>query len=126
MEHQENIEIFVRCDLGQVIDWLNRVAGPVALTEAMGAMIMYETRVGTVLVTPGVGDGSFVSIYLGTTGAPWPTDVDFARQAAAELGCVVRCDPGQHCPDVHPQSDTFLEIDRGAEVLVDWYDELDS
>lgn len=126
MEHQKTIEIFVCCEVGQVVDWLNLVAGPVVLTGTVGAMIIHETCVGTVFVTPGVGDGSFVSIYLGATGAPWATDVDFARQAAAELGCVVRCDPGQHHPDVHPESDIFLEIDRGAEVLVDWYVELDS
>lgn len=120
LRHQENIEIYLRCDTQQVVEWLARVAGPVVLTEAMGDMLAYETRTGTVFVTPDIGDGSFVSVYMKAAGTPWSTDVDCARQAASELGCVVRCDPGRHHPEVHPASDIFLEIHRGAEVLVDW------
>ena len=42
------------------------------------------------------------------------------RDAARELGCTVRCDPGQHFPEVSPHSPVFLEIVGDRETLVTW------
>jgi hypothetical protein len=49
---------------------------------------------------------------------PWADDVAFARAMASRLGRRVFCDPGAHCPDVHPLSDAFLLIDAEGERIV--------
>ena len=116
---QPNIEIYVRCDLGKLTDWIDAIAGPITSREELGVRLYYETRLGTVVLTPGMEDGPFVSAYFGPS-TPWDTDVDCARQAAHEIGCIVRCDPGPQFPDVHPASDIWLEMDRGGERFVVW------
>lgn len=116
---QPNIEIFVKCELRRLLDWLGAIASPVTFSEKAGDALFYETRFGTVVVTPEIENGPFISAYF-PNGTPWDTDVDCARQAATELGCCVRCDPGQAFPSIHLASDTFLEMEGGDEGLVEW------
>ena len=47
MEHPKTIEIFVCCEIGQVVDWLNLVAGPVVLVPTRGHAEIPLARHGT-------------------------------------------------------------------------------
>lgn len=117
MERQPNIEIFLHgCPMEQLLTWIEMIIGPLEKPEEAGDSTIYPGPIGPTIVTP-VQDG-FVSVCFNTSLTPWETDVDCARQAARELKCTVRCDPGQHFPEVHPASDIFLEINGETERLI--------
>ena len=122
MERQPDIDIYVRdCPIERLITWLESVVGPLASAEDAGAATVYPSRIGPVIVTPGIEDGPFVGVWFNSPNSPWATDVDCARQVAWELGCVVRCCPGEHFPEVPWwASDQFLEIVGGVEQIVTW------
>jgi hypothetical protein len=122
MKRQTDIEIYVRdCPIERIVAWLETVVGPVGKGEACGEAFAHATSIGTVVITPQIEGGPFVGVWFPTPNSPWLTDVDCGRQAARELGCVVRCDPGQHYPDVPLwASDQFLEITGGTERIVTW------
>jgi len=120
LRQQTDLEIYVNCEMARLIAWLNGVAGPLEKTESLGETIIYSSSVGPIVVTPATEEEPFTSVWLNTPASLWTTDVDFGRQAARELRCVVRCDPGQHDPEVHPLSDVFLEIDGDGERLIYW------
>ena len=118
MKRQPEIEIFLHgCPMERLLTWIEMVIGPLGKPEEAGESIIYPGPIGPIIVTP-VRDG-FASVWFNTSRSPWETDVDCARQAARELKCTVRCDPGQHFPEVHPLSDIFLEITGETERLID-------
>jgi hypothetical protein len=121
VERQLVIEIYVRhCPKEQLIAWIESAIGPLGQSEHAGEAAVYPSLLGPVIITPGIEGGPFVSIWFNTSHSPWATDVDCGRQAAREMGCPVRCSPGQNFPEVHPASPVFLEIESGAERLVIW------
>jgi hypothetical protein len=122
LERRPEIEIYVRdCSTERLLAWLESVMSPLAPARDGGEATIYPSRIGPVVVTPGIEDGPFVSVWFNSPISPWATDVDCARQAAKELGCVVRCCPGQHFPEVPWwASDKFLEIAGGVEQIMAW------
>jgi hypothetical protein len=121
MERQRDVEIYVRdCPPDRLFAWLEGVVGLLGPAEEAGSALVYPSRVGAVVVCPGIEGGPFVGIWFNTPDSPWRTDVECARQAARELECTVRCDPGKQFAPVHPASDVFLEIGGGEERLVTW------
>lgn len=120
MKRQPEIEFYIRdCSPERLLAWLESVVGPLAPAEAAGAATVYPSRIGPVVVTPGIEAGPFVGVWFNSPDTPWATDADRARQVAKELGCVVRCCPGQHFPEVPWwASDKFLEIAGGVEQIV--------
>jgi hypothetical protein len=121
LERQLEIAIFVRdCPNERLIAWIESAIGPLGEPEPAGEAVVYPSLLGPVILTAGIEGGLFVSIWFNTPQSPWATDVDCGRQAARELGCTVRCSPGENFPEVHPASPVFLEIECGAERLVVW------
>ncbi len=119
MTGSSGIEIVVRdCPQGRLNTWLNAVTGPITGSRDAGGAAIYATRLGPVIVQPGMGGPSGVGVWFNAIGLPWASDAACARQAARELGCVVLCDPGPDYPEVHPLSPVFLEVGGGGERLV--------
>jgi hypothetical protein len=122
LQRQPEIEVYLcDCTEERLVAWLESVVGPLGEPEEPGASIVYSSTIGPVVVTPGIEGGPFVGVWFNTSRTPWTTDLDCARQAARELGCTVRCCPGQLFTEVPWWvSDVFLEISGGAEELVKW------
>lgn len=121
MKRQANIEIFVRdCPVSELLAWAATRIGPLGEPQVGDELHIYPSAVGPVVVTEGMADGTFTSLCFNSARTPWVTDVDCARQAARDLGRVVRCDPGEHFPQVDPLSSVFLEIADGRETLLPW------
>ncbi len=121
MQRQQDIEIYARdCTVEELVAWSKSKLGGLGRPEALAGSTLYESPRGPLTVTKGMGDGTFVSLWFNSSRTPWATDVDCAREAARELRCTVRCDPGQHYPDVAPQSAIFLEVVGEREHLVNW------
>src|SRR5262245_25283930 len=116
---QTNIEIFADCSQERLLAWVESVIGGLSTGEVAGAATIYQSSAGSVITTP-IEDSDFISIWFSTPHSPWATDVDCARQAAREIRCVVRCDPGV-AYDVDPYSDVFLQIADSSETLIDWW-----
>lgn len=121
MERQTNIEIFLRdTTLPRLLAWAEARVGPLEWAQEAGASTVYPAACGPVVVTPSMEDGPFIGIWFNSASTPWDTDVDCARDAARELGCTVRCDPGRHYPEIAPQSSVFMEILGDHEQLICW------
>ena len=122
MERQPEIEVYLRdCPMERLVAWLRSAIGTLEAPEEAGAAVVYASAIGPVVVTPGIEGGPFLGVWFNTPHSPWATDVDCARQVAKELGCTVRCCPGQHFPEVPWwASDQFLEIAGGVEQIVTW------
>ncbi len=115
------IEIYVRgCALEPLLAFVRSLVGPLREPHDAGAALIYATASGSVTVTPSIEDGPFMGVCISPPPANCASDVDCARMAARELGCVVRCDPGLEFPQVPEWSDTFLEIEGAQERLVEW------
>ncbi len=95
---------------------LNVLVGPLEESARVSDTIFYQSSVGPVVVIC-VEDHAFIDICFHTRNSPWATSVDFGRQAACELRCVVRCEPGHYYPEVDPLSDVWLEINGDQEQL---------
>ncbi len=121
MARLRDVEVYLRdCPIGRAVTWVRANVGPLDGPLDGGGSVIYHLTAGAVILTPGVEDGQFLGVWFNTADRPWATDAECARAAAAALSCVVRCDPGSSYPDVHPQSDVFLEIDGTSERLVAW------
>jgi len=121
MDRQPEIEICIRdCPKARLLVWLESVLGELGLPENAGEATEYASKLGPVVLTPNVKDSPFQSVLFKTAKSPWVTSVDCGRQAAQDLACVVRCEPGQHYPEVNPKTQTFLEIEGESEKLVHW------
>ena len=125
VERQREVDVYLRdCPLDRAVAWVRANVGPLVGPLDGGESVMYHPATGAIIFTPGVEDGRFLGVWFNTCHRPWATDIECARAASAALGCVVRCDPGSSYPDVHPQSDVFLEIDGTSERLVgEWADD---
>lgn len=120
MQRQRDVEVYLRdCPLERAAAWVQAVSGPLVGPLDCGGPVAYHPPAGAVVLTPGV-DGAFLGVWFNTPCRPWDTDAECGRAAAEALGCVVRCDPGPHSPEVHPLSDVFLEIAGGSERLLVW------
>lgn len=122
MERQPEIEIYLRdCPSERLLSWLDSKIGQLGQAEEAGAAAIYQTTSGAIVVTPNVEDGPFVGVWFNLPDTPWRSDVECARQAARELGCVVRCCPGREFPAVPAWAqDVFLEIAEATERPVNW------
>ena len=121
MQSQLDIEIYVRdCAIEKLLAWARSRLGRLDPPESVdGAVTVYPSLTGRLVVTSGIED-DFISLWFNTPTSPWDTDVDCARDAARELGCTVRCDPGSHFPEAGRQSSIFLEIVGGRERPILW------
>lgn len=126
MDLQSDVEVYIRdCTVERAVAWIRSAIGPLAGPFEAGSSVVYHLTGGAVVLTSSVGDGRFLSVWFNTPIRPWLSDVECARAAARDLGCVVRCDPGAARPDISPYSDAFLEIDGEAESIVVWTDHSD-
>ncbi len=72
------------------------------------------------LLVEKAADG-FASLWFDSAHTPWPRDADCARDAAARLGCEVRCSLGGWQPGDDP--DRFWQVlPDGHEGAIDWPD----
>lgn len=121
MDPTSDLEIFVRdCSLPDIRAWLSTIFGSVSEYEEAGHSLICQTRDVRFVITPGIENGPYTSIWFAKSGTPWRSDADCARQAAQQLEVTVRCDPGEEYPDPHPCSPVMLEISNGTERLVTW------
>jgi hypothetical protein len=113
-----DIEIVVcDCPPARLAVWLSAVAGPLGTATDAGGAAVYRTRLGPVVVQPGVGGPGSTSIWFSATDLPWPSSAACARLASRALGCAVVCDPGADYPDVDPRSPVLLEVSAAGERL---------
>ena len=121
MNRQSEIEIFIQdCPLDRALAWVQTLLGPLTGPFDDIGMGIYHLPLGSIVFTPGVARGRFLSVWFNTPMRPWDTDIDCARAAAVEFNLVVRCDPGQAYPELSKHSDQFLEITGNEERIVDW------
>lgn len=105
-------------DTNTVISLLSSTIGTLTTDCSSGEHPMIYAFEDTTVVLEASDDG-FLCVWIrGAT--MWPTASAFGRYLAAELDCVVRCDPGREFPAVSPYSNVFLQIERGAESFVAW------
>ena len=119
MKREKELAIHVSCPLEQLIAWLNVLVGPLDESARVAETIFYQSSVGPVVVIC-VEDHAFIDVCFRTRNSPWVTSVDLGRQAARELGCAVRCEPGHYYPEVDPLSNVWLEINGDQERLISW------
>ena len=116
---QSDVEVYLRdCSLEAVVAWVKSHLGPLDGPIEADKTIVFYPRIGSVVITPNIEGGPFLSLWFNTVARPWATDVDCARVASRELSCVVRCDPGESFPNVPRLSSVLLEISNGSERLV--------
>ncbi len=121
MNSADDLEIFVRdCSLAEIQAWLSTIFGVVSEYEEAGHSLICQTRDVRFVITPGIENGPYTSIWFAKSGTAWRSDADLARQAARQLGVTVRCEPGKEYPEIHPCSPVMLEISNGTERLVTW------
>ena len=121
MTRQPDIEIYVS-DIGhdRLVTWVESRLGAMSPLDRFADVTVYESTCGVVVITPGIEGGPFTSVWFTSPDAPWASDVDCARAAAADLECVVRCEPGEAFPEVSPFADVFFESNGQSESLVLW------
>ena len=119
MKREKELAIHVSCPLEQLIAWLNVLVGPLEVSARVAETIFYQSSIGPVVVIC-VEDHAFIDVCFRTRNSPWVTSVDLGRQAARELGCAVRCEPGHYYPEVDPLSNVWLEIGGDQERLISW------
>ena len=122
MKRQKDIEIYIKnCPDEALFAWLESIAGNIKIASDEGdEPTFYDCAFGRFVITKNtLEDESFTSITFCSPERPWATDVECGRDAANALGYLVRCDPGEHYPEVDPHSETLLEIDGKTEKLVD-------
>src|SRR5690349_19172318 len=122
---QQDVEIYLRdCPMQRIQDWVGFALGAITLVGQVHEMDMriYEAHYAghqiPVIITSGVADGSFTSVWFNAPDTPWATDAACARQAARALGCEVRCTPGTLRSS--PYSDECLRIVGDHEEVVVW------
>ncbi|TDR50191.1 hypothetical protein DFP85_12924 [Halomonas ventosae] len=125
MQSYPDIEIYLaHCDIARLDAWLQQTIGAEPLSPAgkrqwrtLGHAAAGEVPV---LVVEKAADG-FASLWLDSPETPWVTDAACAREAAARLGCEVRCSLGGWQPGDDP--DRFLQVlPDGSEQAIDWPD----
>ncbi|WP_208858057.1 hypothetical protein [Halomonas aestuarii] len=125
MESYPDIEIYLASgDVARLDAWLQEAIGAEPLTPAGKRQWRTRGRRGEaevpVLLVEKAADG-FASLWLDSPDTPWATDAECAREAAARLGCEVRCSLGGWQPGDDP--DRFLQVlPDGTEQPIDWPD----
>ncbi|MDR5867180.1 hypothetical protein [Halomonas koreensis] len=125
MERYPDIEIYLaRVEPGAVDAWLGEALDAPPLAAA--GKHRWRTRGYhdgaeiPVLMVEKAADG-FASLWFDSAETPWAADADCAREAAARLGCEVRCSLGGWQPGDDP--DRFLQVKAdGSEATIDWPD----
>ena len=119
MTHPAGIEIVLRhCPVVEMVRWLAEVTGPLGDAIKAGEATSYpSTRLGAVIMQPGMGWPDATSIWFNAPELPWPSAAACARIAARALGCTVVCDPGAEYPGVGTLSPVFLEVSADGELL---------
>jgi hypothetical protein len=120
MKNPEDIEIYIEGnETDQIVSFLNRAIGALSFdSEIDEGHILYTYNDAKILINSGIQDG-YISVYLKGV-KNWKSDVEFARCIVSALEVTVRCDPGGEYPAVSPYSNTFVEISRQGENLVEW------
>jgi hypothetical protein len=117
MERQTDVEIYLRdCPPKRIMAWVESVAGALKSTHDEDGRAIYDSSIGVVVITQQIEDQPLTSVWFNTPRTPWASDVECARAAAAALGCVTLCSPGDEYPDA--EEDELLEIDGDKEQLV--------
>ena len=118
---EEDIEMYFLCDnLQVVLKWIESCCGPLREAQEAGEITFYKISQGSVAITSTKASIPCISVWFISQNTRWDRGIDCARQAASDTGLVVRCDPGNEYPEVHPLSDVFLEIRDGRETLIEW------
>ena len=123
--HYPDIEVYLRqAPLAAIDAWLGETLDAAPLREAgrnkWQTRGHYDGQVVPVLLVEKAADG-FASLWFDSDRTPWPRDCDCARDAAARLGCVVRCSLGGWQPGDDP--DRFWQVlPDGSEGAIDWPD----
>ena len=119
VEWLPDVEIYLRdCTLDRAVAWAASQVGPLLGPFDCGKAITYHPAIGSVVITSSIEGGAFLSLWFNTSARPWATDLECARAAAPDLGCIVRCDPGSTFPNVSPHSDVLLEISGTDNLLI--------
>lgn len=123
---EQVIAIYIDCSKEQFLKWINSIVGHLKEDVKIGDdTIFYSGSMGRLLVMSNDGS-SFLEVNCFFTPQPWATHVECSRQAAREVKCKVRCEPGAYYPEVNPLSNTWLEIDGTKEPieerLFEWND----
>ncbi|CAM3385472.1 hypothetical protein [Halomonas lysinitropha] len=125
MQSYPDIEIYLaHCDIARVDAWLQQAIAAEPLSplgkrkwHTLGSAAADEIPV---LVVEKAADG-FTSLWFDSPATPWATDTECAQEAAARLGCEVRCSLGGWQPGDDP--DRFLQVlPDGSEQPIDWPD----
>lgn len=121
VKRQPEVEVYLRgCSIEQVLGWIRDAVGQLTGPVDCGETMAYQTVAGAVILRPGVEGGPFLGVWFNTPARPWATDIDCARAAARDLGCVARCDASSEHPELPPSADVWLEVVDGVERLVAW------
>jgi hypothetical protein len=123
MTQRRDIEIYIQaCPMEPLLNWLARVFGKANRTLKEGTVAIYRFQTASeivpVIVTPPTDAGGWTSVWFNSPHTPWATDLDCARQAAAELGCTVRCERSEQSGK--QPAKMFVNIAAGQETLVAW------
>ncbi|MBW6390464.1 MAG: hypothetical protein LPK08_08485 [Halomonas sp.] len=120
-----DIEIYLRQPQPGAIDaWLGETLDAAPLRGAGRGKWQtrghHEGHEVPVLLVEKAADG-FASLWFDSSHTPWLRDCDCARDAAARLGCEVRCSLGGWQPGDDP--DRFWQVlPDGSENAIDWPD----
>lgn len=121
------IAIYIDCSPERFAEWVGSIAGPLNENQKIGdTSTIYSGPLGRIVVSSNDED-SFLEVTCFLSPSPWATHADCGRQAARELKCRVRCEPGAEYPEVIRHSETALEIDGTKEPLeerlFEWVDD---
>lgn len=113
------VEAYVKASgFHAVISLLSKVIGPLKTDDlSAGELQVYEY--GGVKVLLQHSEEGFISVWVRGSEL-WPSSPAFGRYLAAELYCVVLCDPEHEFPEVSPHSSVFLQIEGNRESLITW------
>lgn len=92
MPGDTDIEIFVEstCAMPALLAWLITVVGALGPPIHGGGQVhIYWCAIGPIVITAGVEEGRYISVWFHTDPTPWSTDLECADQAAHDLGCTV-------------------------------------
>ncbi|MEN9842914.1 MAG: hypothetical protein RLZZ612_743 [Pseudomonadota bacterium] len=92
MSSDADIEIFVAstCAMSTLLAWITAMVGTLGPPLHGGGQVhIYWSSSGPVVVTAGVEEGRYTSVWFHTDTSPWATPLECALQAAQDLGCWV-------------------------------------
>lgn|GEM_PF-6436396 len=113
----QEIWIYVDCPREKLVEWLRSLIGPFKENVKIDdATTIFYSKQGFLLIMSN-SENSWLEVGLHSPPLLWMTPLECGRQLARELKCKVRCEPGTDYPEVHPLSDTCLEIDGIKEPI---------